>query len=62
LSRLIYVDAFVPNNEESALDLLPETIQKSLQEDAYANGTGPLLCASILAAVNRAAGFSPCCQ
>jgi pimeloyl-ACP methyl ester carboxylesterase len=46
LSRLIYVDAFVPNNEESALDLLPETIQTSLQEDAYANGEGWRLPAS----------------
>jgi pimeloyl-ACP methyl ester carboxylesterase len=38
LSRLIYVDAFVPDDGESALDLLPETIQKSLREQA--NGTG----------------------
>jgi pimeloyl-ACP methyl ester carboxylesterase len=46
LSRLVYVDAFVPNNEESALDLLPETIQKSLQEEARVNGEGWRLPAS----------------
>jgi pimeloyl-ACP methyl ester carboxylesterase len=38
LSRLIYVDAFVPNNDESVLDLLPETMQKSLREEADAHG------------------------
>src|ERR1700722_15405936 len=46
LSRLIYVDAFVPDHEESALDLLPETIQKSLREEALANGQGWRLPAS----------------
>jgi pimeloyl-ACP methyl ester carboxylesterase len=46
LSRLIYVDAFVPGNEESALDLLPETIQKSFREEAHANGQGWRLPAS----------------
>ena len=38
VSRLIYVDAFIPDNGESALDLLPETIQKSFREDAHEMG------------------------
>jgi pimeloyl-ACP methyl ester carboxylesterase len=46
LSRLIYVDAFVPDNGESALDLLPDTIQKSLREEAHAKGEGWRLPAS----------------
>ena len=46
LSRLIYVDAFVPENGESVLDLLPETIQKSFQEEAAAKGEGWRLHAS----------------
>jgi pimeloyl-ACP methyl ester carboxylesterase len=46
VSRLIYVDAFIPDNGESALDLLPETIQKSFREDAHENGEGWRLPAS----------------
>jgi pimeloyl-ACP methyl ester carboxylesterase len=46
LSRLIYIDAFVPDNGESALDLLPETIQKSFREEAAAKGEGWRLPAS----------------
>jgi pimeloyl-ACP methyl ester carboxylesterase len=46
LSRLIYVDAFVPDNGESALDLLPEPIQKSFREEARANEKGWRLPAS----------------
>jgi pimeloyl-ACP methyl ester carboxylesterase len=34
LGRLIYVDAFVPDNESSALDLLPEAIQESFRQEA----------------------------
>ena len=40
LSRLIYVDAFVPDNGESALDLVPETFQKSFREEVAAKGEG----------------------
>jgi pimeloyl-ACP methyl ester carboxylesterase len=46
LSRLIYVDAFVPDNGESALDLVPESIQKSFREEAAAKGEGWRLHAS----------------
>ena len=46
LSRLIYVDAFVPDDGESALDLLPETVQKSFREKASASGEGWRLLAS----------------
>src|SRR6516165_3544593 len=40
LIRLIYVDAFVPNDGECVLDLLPESIQKSIREEAQASGQG----------------------
>jgi pimeloyl-ACP methyl ester carboxylesterase len=40
LSRLIYVDAFVPDDGESALDLLPEPIQESFRTEAHAKGEG----------------------
>jgi pimeloyl-ACP methyl ester carboxylesterase len=40
LSRLIYVDGFVPEDGESALDLLPEAIQKLLHEEAHERGEG----------------------
>src|ERR1700730_15299169 len=40
LSRLIYVDAFVPDDGASALDLLPETIQESFRSEADARGKG----------------------
>jgi hypothetical protein len=40
LNRLIYVDAFVPCDGESALDLLPDPIQESFREEAQANGEG----------------------
>jgi pimeloyl-ACP methyl ester carboxylesterase len=38
LSRLIYVDAFVPGDGESVLDLLPDPIQDSFRKEAQANG------------------------
>jgi pimeloyl-ACP methyl ester carboxylesterase len=40
LGRLIYVDAFVPDNEASALDLLPEAIQESFRQEAREKGAG----------------------
>jgi pimeloyl-ACP methyl ester carboxylesterase len=40
LSRLIYVDAFVPDDGDSALDLLPEAIRKSFRDQANTNGEG----------------------
>jgi pimeloyl-ACP methyl ester carboxylesterase len=46
VSRLVYVDAFVPADAESALDLLPANIQKSFREQARANGEGWRLPAS----------------
>jgi pimeloyl-ACP methyl ester carboxylesterase len=46
LSRLVYVDAFVPTDGESALDLLPGSIQKSFRGQAFANGEGWRLPAS----------------
>jgi pimeloyl-ACP methyl ester carboxylesterase len=46
LSRLIYVDAFIPDDGESALDLLPETVQKSFREKARTSGEGWRLFAS----------------
>jgi pimeloyl-ACP methyl ester carboxylesterase len=46
LKRLIYVDAFVPDGGESALDLLPESIQSSFREQANAHGEGWRLPAS----------------
>jgi pimeloyl-ACP methyl ester carboxylesterase len=46
LSRLVYVDAFVPGDGESALDLLPENIQESFREQARTKGEGWRLPAS----------------
>jgi pimeloyl-ACP methyl ester carboxylesterase len=46
LRRLIYVDAFVPDNGESALDLLPKSIHESFRDEAHANGEGWRLPAS----------------
>jgi pimeloyl-ACP methyl ester carboxylesterase len=46
LSRLVYVDAFVPSDGESALDLLPGSIQNAFREQAFANGEGWRLPAS----------------
>jgi len=40
LARLVYVDAFIPEDGDSALDLLPETIQKLFQEQAKSVGQG----------------------
>lgn len=48
LSRLIYVDAFIPNDQESALDLLPESARTSFQEQARANGGWRLPCSEKL--------------
>ena len=46
LRRLVYVDAFVPGDGESALDLLPENIQESFREQARTKGEGWRLPAS----------------
>jgi pimeloyl-ACP methyl ester carboxylesterase len=46
LKRLIYVDAFIPDDGESALDLLPEAIQNLFREQANAHGEGWRLPAS----------------
>jgi pimeloyl-ACP methyl ester carboxylesterase len=46
LKRLVYVDAFVPRDGESALDLLPEDIQESFREQARTKGEGWRLPAS----------------
>jgi pimeloyl-ACP methyl ester carboxylesterase len=46
LRRLIYVDAFVPDDGESALDLLPQPIQDSFRSEAHAKGKGWRLPAS----------------
>jgi pimeloyl-ACP methyl ester carboxylesterase len=46
LKRLIYVDAFIPDDGKSALDLLPEAIQNSFREQANAHGEGWRLPAS----------------
>src|SRR5690348_9189286 len=46
LSRLVYVDAFVPGDGESALDLLPENIRESFREQARTKGEGWRLPAS----------------
>ena|SRR5271157_5769826 len=40
LSRLVYLDAFVPGDGESALDLLPEDLRNSFREQAQAVGEG----------------------
>jgi pimeloyl-ACP methyl ester carboxylesterase len=40
VSRLVYADAFIPGDGESALDLLPEKIQESFRRQARTNGEG----------------------
>ena len=40
IDRLIYVDAFVPEDGQSALDLMPEAIAGMFQERAQADGDG----------------------
>jgi pimeloyl-ACP methyl ester carboxylesterase len=46
LRRLVYLDAFIPEDGQSALDLLPEAIQTSFREQARVNGDGWRLPAS----------------
>lgn len=43
LSGLVYVDAFVPGDGQSALDLLPETIGQMFRQQADDGGDGWLL-------------------
>lgn len=43
LKRLVYVDAFVPCDGQSALDLLPETIAQMFRQQADTSGEGWLL-------------------
>jgi pimeloyl-ACP methyl ester carboxylesterase len=40
LSRLVYVDAFIPSDGHSALDLLPEKIAQMFRQQADAAGEG----------------------
>lgn len=40
LHRLVYVDAFVPSDQLSALDLLPIPIVETFRKTAHANGDG----------------------
>jgi pimeloyl-ACP methyl ester carboxylesterase len=40
IARLVYVDAFVPEDGQSALDLLPEAIAGMFRERAQADGEG----------------------
>jgi pimeloyl-ACP methyl ester carboxylesterase len=40
LRRLVYVDAFVPSHDESVIELLPETIQRSFRDQARTEGNG----------------------
>lgn len=40
LARLVYVDAFIPSDGQSAMDLLPEAIQKAFRDQANAEGDG----------------------
>jgi pimeloyl-ACP methyl ester carboxylesterase len=40
LNRLVYVDAFIPHDGQSALDLLPETIAQSFRQQADNAGEG----------------------
>lgn len=40
LSRLVYVDAFIPDDGQSALQLLPDAIQQAFQAQADAEGDG----------------------
>jgi pimeloyl-ACP methyl ester carboxylesterase len=46
LKRLVYADAFIPSDRESALDLLPENIQEAFRNQARTNGEGWRLPAS----------------
>ena len=46
LHRLVYVDAFIPNDGQSALDLLPEPVAKSFRQQADNAGEGWRLRAS----------------
>ena len=46
LAHLVYVDAFVPNDGQSAMHLLPETIQTMFREQAREEGEGWRLRAS----------------
>lgn len=43
LSRLVYVDAFVPSDGQSAMDLFPEAFAQRLRQRAHAEGGGWLL-------------------
>ncbi len=43
LSRLVYVDAFVPSDGQSAMDLFPEAFAQRLRQRADAEGEGWLL-------------------
>jgi pimeloyl-ACP methyl ester carboxylesterase len=40
LSRLVYVDAFVPTDGQSALDLFPETVRQMFRQQADSVGGG----------------------
>ncbi len=40
LNRLVYVDAFIPFDGQSALDLLPETVAQSFRQQAANTGEG----------------------
>ena len=46
LNRLVYVDAFIPCDGQSALDLLPETVAQSFRQQADTTGEGWRLRAS----------------
>lgn len=43
LARLVYVDAFIPRDGQSAMQLLPEAIQATFRDQAGAEGDGWLL-------------------
>jgi pimeloyl-ACP methyl ester carboxylesterase len=43
LNQLVYVDAFVPGNGQSALDLLPEAVALMFRQQAATTGNGWLL-------------------
>lgn len=40
LARMVYVDAFVPNDGQSAMQLLPAAIQSAFREQAATDGEG----------------------
>jgi pimeloyl-ACP methyl ester carboxylesterase len=40
LNRLVYVDAFIPHDGQSALNLLPETVVQSFRQQAMTAGEG----------------------